>query len=114
VPDEPVEVVNVRMRAVGRLYRPPRNGAAKPASAIRSPQRFSTRMVAFGPNKGDRVETSTFSRPGDYYERTALVPGTSFTGPAIVEQNDSTLIVPPKRIVRADEHSNLLIQVGVS
>ena len=38
-------------------------------------------MVAFGPNKGDRVETPV-------YERTALVPGTSFTGPAIVEQND--------------------------
>ena len=107
VPDEPVEVVNVRMRAVGRLYRPPRNGAAKPASAMRSPQRISTRMVAFGPNKGDRVETPV-------YERTALVPGTSFTGPAIVEQNDSTLIIPPKRIVRADEHSNLLIQAGVS
>jgi N-methylhydantoinase A len=107
VPDEPVEVVNVRMRAVGRLYRPPRNGGAKPASATRSPQRISTRMVAFGPSQGDRVETPV-------YERTALVPGTSVTGPAIVEQNDSTLIVPPKRIVRADEHSNLLIQVGVS
>ena len=103
--DEPVEVVNVRMRAVGRLYRPPRNGAAKPASATRSPQRIGTRMVAFGPNKGDRVETPV-------YERTALVPGTSFTGPAIVEQNDSTLIVPAKRIVRTDEHSNLLIEAG--
>jgi N-methylhydantoinase A len=105
--DEPVEVVNVRMRAVGRLYRPPRNGAAKPASATRSPQRIGTRMVAFGPNKGDRVETPV-------YERTALVPGMSFTGPAIVEQNDSTLIVPAKRIVRTDEHSNLLIEAGVS
>jgi N-methylhydantoinase A len=92
---------------VGRLYRPPRNGDAKPASATRSPQRIGTRMVAFGPNKGDRVETP-------FYERTNLVPGTSLTGPAIVEQNDSTLIVPPKRIVRADEHSNLLIQARVS
>jgi len=107
VPEEPVEVVNVRMRAVGRLYRPPRNGAGKPTGAARSPQRIGTRMVAFGPSKGDRVETPV-------YERTALVPGTSLTGPAIVEQNDSTLVVPAKRFVRADEHSNLLIQVGVS
>src|SRR5262249_49541440 len=105
--EEPVEVVNVRMRAVGRLYRPPRNGVGKPASSTRSPQRIGTRMVALGPNEGDRVETPV-------YERTMLVPGTNFTGPAIVEQNDSTLIVPPKRIVRADEHSNLLIQAGGS
>jgi N-methylhydantoinase A len=105
--DEPVEVVNVRLRAVGRLYRPPRNGIAKLPSLPRQPKRIGTRLVAFGPNKSDYIETPV-------YERTTLVAGMSFVGPAIVEQNDSTLIVPRKRIVRADDHSNLLIQAGDS
>ena len=105
VADEPVEVANVRLRAVGRLYRPPRR-RRKPAGANRQ----LSGWYAHGrvrPNKGDRVEMPV-------YERTALVPGMSFTGPAIVEQNNSTLIVPAKRIVRADEHSNLLIEARVS
>ena len=42
----------------------------------------------------------------------ALVPGTRFAGPAIVEQSDSTLLVPPRRSVRADAYGNLLIEVG--
>jgi N-methylhydantoinase A len=41
-----------------------------------------------------------------------LVPGTRFAGPAIVEQSDSTLLVPPRRSVRADAYGNLLIEVG--
>jgi N-methylhydantoinase A len=40
------------------------------------------------------------------------VPGTRFAGPAIVEQSDSTLLVPPGRGVRADTYGNLLVHAG--
>jgi N-methylhydantoinase A len=42
------------------------------------------------------------------------LPGTRFAGPAIVEQSDSTLLVPPGRSVRADASGNLLVHAGES
>jgi len=46
------------------------------------------------------------------YARETLTPGTRFAGPAIVEQSDSTLLVPPGRSVGADGCGNLLIEAG--
>jgi N-methylhydantoinase A len=105
--DEPVEVVNVRLRAVGRLHRGGRDKAAKlPAKPPRA-EPSGSRTVAFGPTKSDCREVPV-------YRRASLLPGARFAGPAIVEQSDSTLLVPPKRTVRADAYSNLLIEVGGS
>ena len=66
---------------------------------------MATRRVAFGPGKDDTREVPV-------YAREVLVPFTRFAGPAIIEQSDSTLLVPPRRSVRADAHGNLLIEVG--
>jgi len=106
VPDEPVEVVNIRLRAVGRLHRE-EGGAGKRQGDFASlnPQPMARRSVAFGPGKDDTREVPV-------YAREILVPFTRFAGPAIIEQSDSTLLVPPRRSVRADAHGNLLIEVG--
>jgi len=105
VPDEPIEVVNVRLRAVGRLHRGGRDKTARlPGSAPR-PEPVGTRLVGFGATKADRREVSV-------YARASIVPGTRFAGPAIVEQSDSTLLIPPGRSVQADAYSNLLVQAG--
>ena len=56
VPGEPVELVNVRLRAIGRLYRGERERkAAAPQSAPRVAS-IGKRKVAFGPGKSDRIE----------------------------------------------------------
>src|ERR1700730_2037969 len=106
VPDEPVEVVNIRLRAVGRLHRE-EGGAGKSQGDFASlnAQPMATRSVAFGPGKDDTREVPV-------YAHEILVPFTRFAGPAIIEQSDSTLLVPPRRSVRADAHGNLLIEVG--
>jgi N-methylhydantoinase A len=104
VPDEPVEVVNVRLRAIGRLHRGERTAARSSAPARRA-ETVATRVVGFGPGKDERREVPV-------YARETLAPGTRFAGPAIVEQSDSTLLVPPGRSVRADTYGNLLVQVG--
>jgi N-methylhydantoinase A len=105
VPDEAVEVVNVRLRAVGRLHRGGRDKTGRlPGSAPRA-EPVGIRLVGFGATKADRREVPV-------YARASLVPGTRFAGPAIVEQSDSTLLVPPGRSVRADAYSNLLVQAG--
>jgi N-methylhydantoinase A len=105
VPSEPVELVNVRLRAIGRLYRgeKERHGAA-PKSAPRVAS-TGTRKVAFGPAKSDRIEVPVFAR-------TSLLPHARFSGPTIVEQSDSTLLVPPGRDVRVDAYANLLIEAA--
>ena len=37
--------------------------------------------------------------------------GAEFTGPAIVEQIDSTVVVPPKATAKVDQYMNILIRV---
>jgi N-methylhydantoinase A len=105
VPSEPVELVNVRLRAIGRLYRGEKERyAAVPKSAPRVAS-MGTRKVAFGPAKSDRIDVPVFAR-------TSLSPHARFSGPAIVEQSDSTLLVPPNRSVSVDAYANLLIEVA--
>jgi N-methylhydantoinase A len=66
---------------------------------------MAMRLVAFGPGKDERYQVPV-------YARETLASGARFAGPAIVEQSDSTLFVPPRRSVRADAYGNLLIEVG--
>jgi N-methylhydantoinase A len=105
VPDEPVEVVNIRLRAIGRLHRGEHGTGARGGEPARRAAPVATRLVGFGPGKDELYQVPVYAR-----ER--LVSGTRFAGPAIVEQSDSTLLVPPRRSVRADAYGNLLIEVG--
>jgi N-methylhydantoinase A len=45
------------------------------------------------------------------YNRYGLMPGTTFTGPAIVEERESTVIVGPDCRFRIDEQRNLLVEL---
>jgi N-methylhydantoinase A len=99
--DTPVEIYRVNVRAIGRvpkparLAEPVRGGAASPVS---------WRAVWF-----DDAE-ATVDTP--VYARTALAPGTRLDGPAIVEQLDSTALVPPGAAAEVDEWLNIRIRVG--
>jgi N-methylhydantoinase A/oxoprolinase/acetone carboxylase beta subunit len=55
VPDEPVEVVNVRLRAIGRLHRNERNGTARNGGSAHRAEPVATRLVGFGPGKDGRA-----------------------------------------------------------
>ncbi len=46
------------------------------------------------------------------YQRSALGPGMSFSGPAIVEQSDTTTVIEPDMHVMVDVHGNLLVKVS--
>jgi formiminoglutamate deiminase len=43
-------------------------------------------------------------------DRRAVAPGTSLAGPAILEQMDTTTVVPPGWTARADDHGNLILE----
>ena len=98
-PDDAVEVVNFRLTARGRLKKPPPTTVA---AADGEPNPVATRPVWF--DFGAAVETPVFKRDD-------LAPGHGFTGPAIVEQLDSTTVVQPGDRVRVDTALNLVIEV---
>ena len=48
------------------------------------------------------------------YDRYRLEPGMAFDGPAIVEERESTVVVPPGAHARLDTRGNLVIDLPVS
>ncbi len=98
-PAAPVEVVNVRLRAVGRLPRPPLPRAPLTHS---QPTPFDRRPVilATGP-----TETP-------FYHGAALQPGHQLAGPALIVHPDTTVFVGPGDELRVDEYRNLTVKVG--
>lgn len=47
----------------------------------------------------------------DVYDRATMTAGAEFSGPAIVEQVDSTVVVPPGATATVDQYLNILIRV---
>jgi N-methylhydantoinase A len=44
------------------------------------------------------------------YDRSELAAGTSLTGPAIIEERESTTVLPPGVTARVDEYANLIAE----
>jgi N-methylhydantoinase A len=96
-----VEFVNARLTAlgpapVGELRRDDSTGEA--ADAV-----VETRSVHFGEADG-WVDSKI-------YDREKLLPGATFEGPAIVQEADSTTLVPPGASAEVDEYRNMVIDV---
>ena len=49
-----------------------------------------------------------------YFEREALKAGNRLVGPAIVNQYDSTTVIPPGVEAHVDRFGNIVIEVGAS
>jgi N-methylhydantoinase A len=96
-----VEFVNARLTALG----PAPVGELKPEQGSWTAQgaRKGTRDVHFA-EAGGWVDATI-------YDRDRLGPGATFSGPAIVEQSDSTTVVPPGADVAVDRFGNVTIDV---
>jgi N-methylhydantoinase A len=100
-PDDPVEVVNVRLTAFGRTRRGRVEAAAAGPAELPAPEEI--RPVWFGPHAP--ADTPVF-------DRSRLRAGAEIVGPAIVEQLDATTVVHPGDRARVDGHANLNITLG--
>ncbi|MBI5877895.1 MAG: hydantoinase/oxoprolinase family protein [Chloroflexi bacterium] len=98
-PGEPVEFVNLRLTAIGRIGKPRLRavGAADGAAHAKG-----ARSVYF-------AERGGFSDV-PLYDRYALRAGHVVAGPAIIEEFDSTTAVHPGYAAKVDEYGNLLLQ----
>jgi N-methylhydantoinase A/oxoprolinase/acetone carboxylase beta subunit len=98
-PTEPVEVVTWKLSAVGAA---PRVALAKaapgPGDALKGRRR------AWFPETGGWTDTPV-------YDRYRLAPGRTLAGPAIVEERESTTVLPPGVEATVDAWGNLIATV---
>ena len=95
---EPIECVSLRLTTVGRIAKPPprslaRGGATEPKAR---------RQVYFA-EAGGYVDCPI-------HDRYVLGAGAQLSGPAVVEEFDSTTVVHPGYRLRVDDRGNLIIE----
>jgi len=94
----PIEVVNLRVKAVGLTDKPvlplveTKGRDARPARIDRRPMRFDGKI-----------------HQADVYNRELLGAGNVFPGPALVLDYESTAVVPPDFASRVDGYGNLIL-----
>ena len=101
-PEVPLEVINWRVVASGP--RPDMNLQLPRGSSKGGDARKGSRL-AFFPESNGYVETAI-------YDRYALEPGMRFTGPAIVEERESTLIIGARGRARVDDNLNVVVELS--
>lgn len=92
-----VELINLRVTGTVNL---PALPAVRLPATEHAPRPIATRAVYF-------LETEDTECP--VYRRTALGAGTKMSGPMIVEQYDTTILVPPDFTLQIDEYGNALL-----
>lgn len=100
-PDEPVEIVNYRLTARGRLYDAPEVAAA--AGMSHAPEPVGRRLVYFHADVPQQTPV---------YDRVSLGPGHALVGPAVIDQLDATTLLFPGEKMRVDEALNLIVEVA--
>ena len=95
--DNPVEIVNLRVVALANLPRPQLAPAQLEGGS--SPSAKESREIYFD---GKLVSAAV-------YDRNGLSPGNVVSGPAVIEQLDSTTVVWPKQQARVDARRNLML-----
>jgi N-methylhydantoinase A len=94
----PVEIVNLRVQAIGRTQKPRlaeigRGGKKADAARIdRRAMRFEGKIYK-----------------ADVYAREALAAGNIIIGPGLILDYESTAVVPPNFLCRVDKYGNLII-----
>lgn len=99
--DREVEIVTYRLVAMGRTPKP--LFKEWPSSGNDASQAIKNTRKVYSPISRDYVKTSV-------YDRNKLRVGNLVTGPAIVEQMDSTTVIPENYTLELDSLGNLLIK----
>lgn len=95
-----VEIVNARVAAIG----------------FAADAELTPRFVPEGEAVAEETRQVYFDDPAEYvdtpiYARSSLAPETRLEGPAIVEQMDTTVLIPPGSSAYVDFRVNLIIEV---
>ncbi|ABM81438.1 hydantoinase/oxoprolinase family protein [Hyperthermus butylicus] len=100
MPEHPVVIVSARLVAIGVTPKP-RLPRSKPLR--HTPEPVGYREVYFKDDGWTRTPI---------YRRDRLKPGAVLKGPAVIESDDSTILIPPDSVGTVDEHHSIVISVG--
>lgn len=100
-PEAALEIVNLRLRVVGRVQ-PPR--------LLPQPSTGSDPAAAFMEDRLVTLNTGKVLTP--FYRGEALQPGNHINGPAVVVRADTTILIGPSDRAEVDAYSNLIIHIG--
>ncbi|RUU00352.1 hydantoinase/oxoprolinase family protein, partial [Mesorhizobium sp. USDA-HM6] len=95
-PEGEIELVNVRLSAIG----------AGPALSFPETDEIDAPAI---PARRLPVYTGLAVETVDLHDRQTLVPGSTFKGPAVVVQEDTTFAIPAGTQAWVDRHLNLLL-----
>jgi N-methylhydantoinase A len=103
---EPVEIVNLRLKAVGQTAKPRFSrqplGDPDPRGAF-----FGHRATHFAEKDSPHTARPI---PTALYQRDRLAPGNVVVGPAILFQLDTTTVIPPSWAATVDGWGNLIVE----
>lgn len=94
-----IQMVNYRLHAIGEIQKPVLRKEKFVKDIQKLPDPKEMRMVLYE-GAAERMNTPV-------YNRDEMVPGIELSGPAIIEEMDSTTVIPPRWIARIDEYNNI-------
>lgn len=97
-PEEPLELVTLRVRVSGQID-PPDLEVGQPSSSMTT-----------DPNSTRSVIIDGIAHDTPIFERDTLDPGTAIDGPAIIEGAESTVLVHPDQVATTDAYGTLVIR----
>jgi N-methylhydantoinase A/oxoprolinase/acetone carboxylase beta subunit len=104
--DSDIEVPNIRVRGIGLM-------PALDTREVEAGSEDAGEALRYERDAWFRVGGELKQVPTRFYERTALRAGNVLAGPAIVNQYDSTTVVPPGLSARIDRFGNIVIAISV-
>ena len=96
--DAPVEVVNLRLTAIGETDKP----SIQPLPFVDADPSEAFTLQ-------NRVVFEGEALPTDFYRREALQPGNQIAGPAIITEFSATTVIPPNFAAVVDAYQNLIL-----
>ncbi len=100
--DDPVEIVNLRVRGIGKILKPEVHRESEDLPIPPPESRTKSQRIFWD---GEWMEVPA-------YQRESLLPGNLLTGPAIVFEYDSTTLIPSGWMAKVDGYRNLQIHQG--
>jgi N-methylhydantoinase A len=101
--EAPLDIVNLRLRAIGHV-KPPVLAVAQSGGSDPAPALIEHRPVVF--------PTGTLHLP--LYRGERLSPGNQIPGPALVVRADTTILIGLEDYAHIDPYGNLLLKIGAS
>jgi N-methylhydantoinase A len=99
--DKNIQIVNYKLSAIGDIDKPDMHEVPVDGDAP-VPNLFETRKVLF---QGTQEFVDC-----NIYDKADMKPGCTITGPAIIEQMDTTIVIAPEWTARLDGYFNLRVE----